>query len=365
MHRVCTETWDWGSSLNGAPAPVFTRFNFLFAWLSFKYTQHPSHISTLCSQHHVPPPLQWWKLFQVLPLHVITRAFIHIAPQAFLKVNGCACSLIQQIAGEQVSGGCRGEGPDGLRDIECLSHGLAPVTIVGTSASLSTTQIFLYSVYLLEGHTCHDPHEEVRRELVRVNCFLLNVSSGTRTQAPQTWWQAHLPTKPSPWPHRAEWQWNLVSTLIFGSTRWLTQTDAWSGLRERGMQNTRLMAPLLHTLLPRLGGDCRGGVVVASVRITASGWLHGKHSLSTAGQLPYELTAVRTAWQVLLLLKPDNIPACTGKVAIKSQPPSWELLAADGTVKESPSPERYALNYPRAATFQRRPNTKHTWYLTV
>lgn len=170
-------------------------FNFLFAWLTFKYTQHPSHISPLCSQHHVPPPLPWQKLFQVLPLCVIIRAFIHIVPQVFLKVNGCACSLIQQIAGEQVSGGCRGRMDS---EVQSLPRSLAPGTTVGTSASLFTAQIFLYSIYLLEGHTCHDPHEEVRRQLVGVSCFFLNVSSGTKTQAPQDWWQAHLPTKPSP-----------------------------------------------------------------------------------------------------------------------------------------------------------------------
>lgn len=48
----------------------------------------------------------------------------------------------------------------------------------------------------------------------------------------------------------------------------------------------------------------------------------GRCSLSTAGQLPYELTAVRTAGQELLQLKPEDIPAGIGKVAIKSQPPS-------------------------------------------
>lgn len=75
-------------------------------------------------------------------------------------------------------------------------------------------------------------------------------------------------------------------------------------------------------LTPSLQGlevTAEGGEVA---RIRASGRLCGRCSLSTAGQLPYELTAVRTAGQELLQLKPEDIPAGIGKVAIKSQPPS-------------------------------------------
>lgn len=126
------------------------------------------------------------------------------------------------------------------------------------------------------------------------------------------------------------------------------------------------MAPTsqpLHNHLLRLGDDCRRGGGEASVRIRVvddSMAMFSEHSRAAAYRNSQQL---RQREQGLLELRPDEVPAWTGKVAMNSQPQAESYWQVTVLGKESHRLRGEPSTTLRSATLQSRSNTQHRLYL--